>query len=76
MPLRPNREGVLRAQHSAGVHMRAAIAIRFSAPNDLAGHGRHFADTEEQEAEQVRCGIAFGPFEVDVWQSVGVVTYG
>jgi hypothetical protein len=56
--------------------MRAAIAIRFSTPDDLAGHWRHFTDAEEQEAEQVRRRIAFGPFEVDVWQSVGVVTYG
>ena len=28
-------------------------------------------DTEEQEADEVRCRIAFGPFEVDVRQSVG-----
>jgi hypothetical protein len=56
--------------------MRAAVAVGFSTPDDLASHWRHFADTEEQEAEQVRCRIAFGPFEVDVWQSVSVVTYG
>ena len=53
------------------MHMGPAIAIRFSTPDDLAGNGRHFADTEEQEAEQVRCRIAFGPLEVDVWQIGG-----
>jgi hypothetical protein len=31
--------------------MRAAISIRFGTPDDLAGHRRHFADAEEQEAE-------------------------
>ena len=58
------------------MYVRTAISIRFGAPDDLPRNGRHFANTEEQEAEQVGRGIALCPFEVDVRQTVRVIAYG
>jgi hypothetical protein len=73
---RPNGDALSGARSSAGVYVRTAISIRFGASDYLPRNGRHFADAEEQEAEQVGCGIALSPFEVDVRQTVRVVAYG
>jgi hypothetical protein len=49
-------------------------AVRFGASQDFSGDGGDFADTKEQEAEEIGGGIAFGPFEVDVRLLAGYVS--
>jgi hypothetical protein len=73
--IRPTQEGV-GSPYSPDVNVRAAVPIRFGAAYHLAGHGRDFPDTEEEEAEEVRCRVAFGPFEVDAWPTSSLVPHG
>src|SRR4029453_2320712 len=68
--------GLPRLSRSPDVNMGPAVPIGFGTAYHLAGHGRDFSYTEDQEANQVRCRIAFGPFEVDVRQPVGAVPHG
>ena len=41
-------------------------AVAFGASQDFSGDRSDFADTKEQEAQEIGGRIAFGPFEVDV----------
>jgi hypothetical protein len=56
------------------VDVGSAVSIRFRAPDDLPGDGCDLSHAEEQEAQQVCRGTAFGPFEVHVWQALSVVS--
>ncbi|GAA2758627.1 hypothetical protein GCM10009872_39870 [Actinopolymorpha rutila] len=57
---------LLIRRRSADVDVRAAGGVGFGAAEDFAGDGGHLADAEEEEAQEVRDRIAFGPLEVDV----------
>ena len=57
---------VVQLSRSSDMNVGPAVPIGFGTADDFAGDGGDFSDTEEQEADQIRCGIAFGPFEVDV----------
>ena len=48
----------------------SALSIGFCTADDLASNGCNFSGTEEQEAKQVGCRVAFGPLEVDMWQTI------
>jgi hypothetical protein len=56
--------------------MGAAVSIGLGTAYHLAGNGRDFSDTEDHEANKVRGGIAFGPLEVHVRQTVGLIPHG
>lgn len=60
---------------SAYVDMGTAVPIGFRSADHLTGDRRDFSHTEDQEADQVHCRIAFTPFEVDVRQTVGAIPY-
>jgi hypothetical protein len=53
-----------------------AVAIGFGTADDLAGDRGGFSHAEDQEANQVRGGITFGPFDVDMRQPISAVTHG
>jgi hypothetical protein len=56
--------------------MGSAFSIWFRTTDHLARNGCDFPDTEEQETDEVRCRITFGPLEVDMWQAIGLISHG
>jgi hypothetical protein len=72
---RPGRSAVpapgARLSHAAWTR---GLRERFGASQDFSDDGGDFADTKEQEAEDIGGGIAFGPFEVDVRLPAGYVS--
>jgi hypothetical protein len=48
--------------------------VRFGASQDFSGDGGNFADTKEEEAEEIGNGVAFGPFQVEVRLPAGYVS--
>ena len=51
------------------------MSVRFRTTQDLAGDRRDLAEPEQQEAQQVRDGVAFGPLEVQVRDDAGGVAH-
>jgi hypothetical protein len=58
---------------SSNVDMGAAVPIGFGTAHYLARDGGDLSHAEDQEADEVRCRIAFGPFEVDVRETVSAI---
>jgi len=63
------------ASVSSNVDMGAAVPIGLGTAYYLAREGGDFSHAEDQEADEVRCRIAFGPFEIDVWEAVSAVAH-
>ena len=63
------------ARVSSNVDMGAAVPIGLGTAYYLARDGGDFSHAEDQEANEVRCRIAFGPFEIDVWEAVSAVAH-
>ena len=55
--------------------MGPAVPIRLGTAYHFASDRRYLTHTEDQEADEVCCGVAFGPFEIDMRQSVSAVTH-
>jgi hypothetical protein len=53
----------------------AAVPIGLGTAYYLAREGGDLSHAEDQEADEVRCRIAFGPFEVDVRATVSAVPH-
>jgi hypothetical protein len=60
---------------SSNVDMGSAVPIGLGTAYYLAGDGGDFSHAEDQEADEVRCRIAFGPFEVDVRETVSAIPH-
>jgi hypothetical protein len=58
---------------SSNVDMGSAVPIGLGTADYLARDGGNFSHPEDQEADEVRCRIAFGPFEIDVRETVSAV---
>jgi len=55
--------------------MGAAVPIGLGASYYFACDRGDFSHAEDQEVDEVRCRIAFGPFEIDVWEAVSAVAH-
>ena len=61
-PSGPTGNGRSAVHHSCRMHAGSLRAVRFGASQDFSGDGGDFADTKEEEAEEIGDGVAVGPF--------------